>query len=1158
MGDSTGSENLELCDEGMGLYDIDFTSAVAGEKGRLLRQFGESYNTSNSSEGEPGVFQANYTIELRTTAKQSKALQGEANRAQLERALTTTMVPKLQSNGYLPTPHSRSAGLSFAVGRVSVAQPDFELDYVDDPSTAADVRVSTRDGQDGNGQGWLALTSSRSFLAGCVVGAILLALSLMLVAYRWCRTDSDAWKTEGFHGRDVTDLDYGSAHKSWTFHFSLHVSSSWSWTKPMSGGKLPGGHDLSCEWDADAAQLEELMVLEMAARHANTSSLEEDIGQVTATTWATWIVDSTELQLGRMLAEGSTATVHDAKLVRRGHLCATKRFILSQAMAQDEGNEDVSSKGGFSLDRVRGKNWKEELRAEEETGWWWLAVHTRNDRSGSTKKEKFTRLQESIVDFVFRKTSLPVVDISHAGSSHTGSSHAGSSRVDKRAHSRVGTLLSNGVFGGQAAGVDGGQAAGVEEQLQKVCDEALILSSLRHPNIVTFFGLALVPTQDTAAVHLIMEAGKTTVGKVLQKMSLAVSITVGMQVAEALLFLHRKRLAHRDVKPDNILLCGWRTTTNRDKNLVLAKLCDFGSATIIEKQKSPALTPNGSDSELRRTASGNRLTDWLFSKSSGAKESNVVGLASVELPQNPMHSMGTIRGDSIDSDCTTSSGTRSAATSMMSGASCASELEAGINHATISSTISQRDDRERSTAISASPAPPLVLPASVPVGSVEYMAPEVLAGPTPVFDSLTGTIKTMVEEGDAEAADVYAFGITLWSMCNRRRPYVGITTARLIFGVAQQALRPDYDDQRLMDEHRRRRDQEKANAQGAGGVVTDGENVVTNPMAFKHQVVKTVQEEAPKEFVRPAQLPPALQKLWANAWSPAAKTRPTMDVTSVRLMRYAEQLGLTPTSRKRNTSAIDPVKIHALQKAAMVRFPAAFGAGTGISEDPLLMPDEEDATVDSSLDAWRAKKKDLTSKNSEGDRNAAPVGKKKARTTLRDMLPKSMSMLMMGSIKEDEEAGDEMDESGQLGSERWSTRMMKAMSFANMKARQSNLPAGPDLMQHVAQKTGSPGSKQREMGHVNRHSTAISFRTRTFSSKIGSQREVRGPQRPSARPSARPRLQSQRSTEEAVVISDADLATADFGFSNPMAMHAQAHLVQCHGAIRPSVRTAEA
>jgi serine/threonine protein kinase len=58
-------------------------------------------------------------------------------------------------------------------------------------------------------------------------------------------------------------------------------------------------------------------------------------------------------------------------------------------------------------------------------------------------------------------------------------------------------------------------------------------------------------------------------------MSTVVAVMVALQMSQALLFLHQKRLVHNDVKPDNILVVQWRTPRNNYKHLVLAKLCDY-------------------------------------------------------------------------------------------------------------------------------------------------------------------------------------------------------------------------------------------------------------------------------------------------------------------------------------------------------------------------------------------------------------------------------------------------------------------------------------------------------------------------------------------------------------------------------------------------------
>ena len=59
------------------------------------------------------------------------------------------------------------------------------------------------------------------------------------------------------------------------------------------------------------------------------------------------------------------------------------------------------------------------------------------------------------------------------------------------------------------------------------------------------------------------------------KMSDEMGSKIMKGVLEGLHYLHDKNIMHRDLKPDNILLCG-------RSEIESAKICDFGLATVLE------------------------------------------------------------------------------------------------------------------------------------------------------------------------------------------------------------------------------------------------------------------------------------------------------------------------------------------------------------------------------------------------------------------------------------------------------------------------------------------------------------------------------------------------------------------------------------------------
>jgi serine/threonine protein kinase len=129
----------------------------------------------------------------------------------------------------------------------------------------------------------------------------------------------------------------------------------------------------------------------------------------------------------------------------------------------------------------------------------------------------------------------------------------------------------------------------VEKQLRR---EIEIQSHLKHPNILKLYGYFY----DNKRVYLILEyAAKGELYKVLQqsgRFSEEIASKYIQQMANALIYLHKKHVIHRDIKPENLLLAlngelkigdfGWSVHAPTSRRQTLCGTLDYLPPEMIE------------------------------------------------------------------------------------------------------------------------------------------------------------------------------------------------------------------------------------------------------------------------------------------------------------------------------------------------------------------------------------------------------------------------------------------------------------------------------------------------------------------------------------------------------------------------------------------------
>jgi tRNA A-37 threonylcarbamoyl transferase component Bud32 len=114
-------------------------------------------------------------------------------------------------------------------------------------------------------------------------------------------------------------------------------------------------------------------------------------------------------------------------------------------------------------------------------------------------------------------------------------------------------------------------------QLQDFYREAQILQMLNHNGIVQLMGICMNIPELYLVTELVVGGSLEDLLHIeKRKLTLQEILSICMQIADAMQFLHMANIVHRDLKPSNCLI----------DHTGVVKLCDFGLARVLSKEPS--------------------------------------------------------------------------------------------------------------------------------------------------------------------------------------------------------------------------------------------------------------------------------------------------------------------------------------------------------------------------------------------------------------------------------------------------------------------------------------------------------------------------------------------------------------------------------------------